>query len=85
MQLYQKLSTVSVTKKGQVTIPHNLRRKYGKKAGDEVVFEDARESIRIRPAITLESVYGSVKPLTKKISFEKMKQIALEEKLNGVR
>lgn len=43
-------------------------------------------SIKMRPAkATLKSVYGSVKPLRKKLSFKKIRDLALYEKLNAIR
>ena len=86
MQSLQEKPTYSITKKGQVTIPRALRDKFGLSAGDEVVFESDKDTIKVKPAnTTLASVYGSVKPLTKKISLKRMREIALEDKLNAVR
>lgn len=86
MQVLQINQAYSITKKGQVTIPLQLRKKLGLETGSEVVFEEAKGIIKIVPALsTLRSVYGSVKPLKKKTSFNKMKQIALEEKFNAIR
>ena len=63
-----------------------MRQRFGIKPGDEVVFEQGKDSIEIRPAkATLKSVYGSIKLLKKKISYKKMREIAFEDKLNAVR
>ena len=57
------------------------RKKFSLDAGNDVVFEASKKTIKIKPAkTTLKAVYSSVKPLKKKISFEKMKGIALKEK-----
>lgn len=86
MQSLQETKSYSITRKGQVTIPQVLREKFGLKAGDEVVFEEDEKAIKIKPAkTTLKSVYGSVKPLKKKMAFKKVREIALEDKLNAIR
>ena len=38
-----------ITSKGQVTIPLEVRRILGVRAGDKVVFEDDEAGIRVRP------------------------------------
>lgn len=42
--------TTRVTKKGQVTIPKELREEYGIEPGDEVVWRDSDEGIVVRKA-----------------------------------
>jgi antitoxin PrlF len=44
------LHKARVTSKGQITIPRDVRRLLGVKAGDSVVFEDEGSSIQVRPA-----------------------------------
>lgn len=55
----------TISSKGQVTIPADIRRKLGVKATDQITFvltDDER--VEIRPVrYTLESVFGSVKAL----------------------
>lgn len=86
MQSLQEAKTYSITKKGQVTIPQVLREKFGLETGDEVFFEEGKDAIKVKPAkVTLKSVYGSVKPLKKKMTLKKMRKIALEDKLNAIR
>ncbi len=54
----------TVTQKGQVTIPGELRRVLGLKPKDKVAFELVEGEVRLRPikSAVLAS-YGSVKPL----------------------
>ena len=52
----------SVTTKGQVTIPIEMREKYGIKPGDLVGFVDAGDAIVItRQEAAIDSIFGSVK------------------------
>ncbi len=57
----------TVTQKGQVTIPGELRRVLGLKPKDKVAFELVAGEVRLRPikSAVLAS-YGSVKPLKPK-------------------
>jgi len=54
----------SVTDRGQVTIPSEVRKALGIKARDKVdfVIEDDRIVIQ-RPKFTIETAYASIKPL----------------------
>lgn len=42
--------TTRVTRKGQVTIPKELRKEFGLEEGDEVVWQKTDDGIRIRKA-----------------------------------
>ena len=42
--------TVKLTTKGQVTIPQQLRKRFGLSPGIEVVFDSTDEGVLIRPA-----------------------------------
>jgi len=69
-----------------VTIPRSLRDKFNLSVGDEVFFDADKDMIRIKPArLTLASVYGSVRPLKKRLSYKKIREIAIEEKVNASR
>ena len=46
-----------VTSKGQVTIPRDIRRVLGVRAGDRLVFETGTSGVRVRPVRT-ESVFA---------------------------
>jgi len=50
---------VSVTKKGQATIPKRLRTKYGIK--DKVIFEEVEKGIIIKPVPAPGDEFGSLK------------------------
>ena len=53
-----KLEEVSVTRKGQVTIPVKYRRKYGINEGTKMLIEDAERGIFLRPIMHLEEQAG---------------------------
>ena len=38
-----------ITSKGQITVPHDVRRVLGVQSGDKLVFESDKEGIRVRP------------------------------------
>jgi antitoxin PrlF len=70
----------TVTQRGQVTIPAEVRRLLGTRAGDKVVFQIEDGQVRLAPAkFTLETAYGSVKPLNRPEDFEAIKEQALAE------
>lgn len=74
--------TATVTQRGQVTIPAEVRRQLGLERGDKVIFavEDGRVSLH-RPALTLDQVFGSVPALpgTTTEDFEAQIEAAKEE------
>lgn len=75
-----------ITKKGQVTIPLNLRKKLNLQTGDSVSFFLEKGEIKVKPSKhNLKTIFGSVKPLKKKLSFKRMRDIAIEEKINAIR
>jgi AbrB family looped-hinge helix DNA binding protein len=53
-----KLKEVSVTRKGQITIPVKYRRKYGINEGTKVLVDDAEKGIFLRPIMRLEEQAG---------------------------
>ena len=53
------VEVISVTKKGQATIPKRLRKKYGIK--DKVVFEENEKGITIKALPSPDDDYGSLK------------------------
>ncbi len=57
------VEVVSVTKKGQATIPKRLRQKYGIK--DKVVFEEDACGLVLKPLPSPTDDFGSLKPLAK--------------------
>jgi AbrB family looped-hinge helix DNA binding protein len=70
----------SVSPKGQVTIPIEIRRRLGIKPKDKVAFRVDDGQVRLIPArFTLETAYGSVSPRHAPEDFEKMIDEAMEE------
>ncbi len=85
MQVVTSNLESNLTLKGQVTIPASIRVLMGLKPGDKINFDLMGDYIKLKPASNLDSVYGSIAPLKKKMSFKEMKRIALEDKLNAIR
>jgi AbrB family looped-hinge helix DNA binding protein len=52
------MEVVSVTRKGQVTVPIALRRKYGIKEGMKMVVEDSGSGVAFKPIPKLEDLAG---------------------------
>jgi antitoxin PrlF len=72
------VEVVSVTKKGQATIPKKLRKKYGIK--DKVLFEENEKGIIIKPLPSPDDDYGSLKLAIKgKTSRELLEEARKEE------
>ncbi|HWO93244.1 MAG TPA: AbrB/MazE/SpoVT family DNA-binding domain-containing protein [Dehalococcoidia bacterium] len=70
----------TVTSRGQVTIPAEVRKVLGAKSGDKVAFEIVGDSVMLKRArFTLETAYGSVPPKHRPEDFEAMKDQAMEE------
>jgi AbrB family looped-hinge helix DNA binding protein len=57
------VEVVSVTKKGQATIPKRLRQKYGIK--DKVIFVENECGLVVKPAPTPDDLFGSFKAFAK--------------------
>jgi antitoxin PrlF len=75
----------TVTQRGQVTIPAEVRRLLGAKPRSKVAFQIDGNEVRLVPAQhTLESVYGSVEPITRPEDFEEISRVAKEERAAGV-
>lgn len=72
----------SVSPKGQVTLPLEIRQLLGVKPKDKVAFKVENGQVHIAPArYTLESVMGSVAPPTRTEDFERISAEAKEEHL----
>jgi len=52
------LEEVSVTRKGQITIPVKYRRKYGINEGTKMLIEDAERGVFLRPIMNLDEQAG---------------------------
>ncbi|MEM3549544.1 MAG: AbrB/MazE/SpoVT family DNA-binding domain-containing protein [Candidatus Bathyarchaeia archaeon] len=69
---------VSVTKKGQATIPKRLRKKYGIKG--KVLIEESEKGILLKPLPSPEMDFGSLKSIFKgKTSRELLQEARKEE------
>jgi AbrB family looped-hinge helix DNA binding protein len=53
----------TVTQKGTVTIPVEIRRKYKLKRGSRIKFVEADEGVLLVPAIPLEQLFGADKAI----------------------
>ena len=73
--------TTTITQRGQVTIPAEVRRMLGVKPRDKVAFTIEDGEVRLAPAsFSLESAYGSVKPSKKPEDFDEVSRTAKEAK-----
>lgn len=74
--------TRTVTTKGQVTIPADVRRLLGIKAQDRVTFRIENGHVELQPAtkiMTLEATFGSITPRKRPEDFKELRDIAIEE------
>ena len=72
------VEVVSVTKKGQATIPKKLRKKYGIK--DKVLIEENEKGIILKPLPSPKDDFGSLKTVFKgKTAQELLKEARTEE------
>ena len=72
------VQVVSVTKKGQATIPKKLRKKYGIK--DKVLIEENENGILLKPLPSPNDDFGSLKIVFKgKTAQELLKEVRIEE------
>ncbi|MGH2535611.1 MAG: AbrB/MazE/SpoVT family DNA-binding domain-containing protein [Thermomicrobiales bacterium] len=71
----------TITTKGQVTIPAEVRRHLGVGEHDQVAFVIDDNQVRLQPvAFTLESAYGSVEPTSHPENFDDLTRRAKEER-----
>lgn len=72
----------TITTRGQVTVPVEVRRRLGLKPHDKVAFTIDDAEVRLRPvAFSLESVFGSVEPLSTTTDLKQIERDAWEEKV----
>jgi AbrB family looped-hinge helix DNA binding protein len=72
----------SVSPKGQITLPAEIRRALGIKPKDKVAISLQDGEVRVTPArYTLESVGASVQPPTRTEDFERISREAKEEQV----
>lgn len=75
----------TVTQKGQVTIPVEVRRLLGVKPRDKVVFRITEGRVELgAPLMTLEETFGSVRPRQAPEDFKKLRDSAIEEHVRNV-
>ncbi len=71
---------MSVTSKGQVTIPAAVRKLLGLKKNAKVAFRVEGDSVTVEAVqATLQAAYGAVEPLTRPEDFERIAEIAHED------
>jgi AbrB family looped-hinge helix DNA binding protein len=76
----QREIVMTMTRKGQVTIPAVIREMLGLEPNKQVAFEIEAGEVKIKRArATLEAAYGAVKPLARPEDFEAIAEIAHEE------
>jgi AbrB family looped-hinge helix DNA binding protein len=72
--------TTSMTRKGQVTVPIQVRRLLGLKPRDRVSFIVGDDGVRIeRAASGLDAIAGSVKPRKRPEDFKELRRVATQE------
>ena len=75
----------TVTTKGQVTIPAEVRRLLEVEPGDKVVFRVTQGTVELQPAaMTLEDAFGAVTPRTQPEDFAALRDVAIEEHVKKV-
>ncbi len=65
--------------KGQVIIPANIRKKYGLKRGERLVFIEEKDHIKIMPRTRLTDLCGSVK-LDMKVVKKQIEEMRKEDR-----
>ena len=71
----------TITQRGQVTIPAEVRRLLGAKPRDKIAFRVEGDTVRLVPVeFTLEQVFGSVTPLQRPEDFDELSRRAKDEK-----
>jgi antitoxin PrlF len=75
----------TITTKGQVTIPVEIRRLLGVKANDQIRFRIIEGKVEIEPvSMTLEETFASVTPIQRPENFSELRAIAREERIDRV-
>jgi len=73
----------TITSKGQVTVPVEIRRSLGLKSQDKLVFRVVEGKVEMEPfPMTLEEAYGSVQPLATPEDFEAIRATVREERVD---
>lgn len=75
----------SVTAKGMITIPQEVRRLHKIKPNGKVVIRVSQDTIEVKPMpMTLEEAYGSVTPINRPENFQQLRDMAVEEHVEKV-
>jgi antitoxin PrlF len=75
----------TLTSKGQVTIPVEIRRRLGLGPQDKIIFRVVDGRIEIEPLpMTLAETFGAVTPINQPEDFAKLRAIAIEEQAQTV-
>lgn len=85
-----KKSTSTVQKKGQVTLPLQMRRDLGIEPGDEVMFEQTEEGILVKiekdaRVARLNQLLQELNQILQEEEAERGSEFSLEELIEGVR
>ena len=62
-----------ISRRGQITIPSEIRKKLNLNSGDKVIITEADDTLQIRPIRVVSDImqlFGSVKSKNKKLSIE---------------
>jgi AbrB family looped-hinge helix DNA binding protein len=69
------MKATTITTKGQVTIPADIRARLGLKPHDKVVFDLDGDTARLRKIESaIEAIYGSVQPRNRPEDFRKLRE-----------
>ncbi len=72
----------TITSKGQVTVPVEIRCAFGLKAQDKLILRMVQGKVEVEPfPMTLEEAYGSVPPVTTPEDFQARRAAAREERV----
>jgi AbrB family looped-hinge helix DNA binding protein len=77
----------TMTSKGQVTIPAEVRKQLGIARGDKITFvieDEGRIELRAPIYPTIASLRGAAGSLAKPLSWDEMRAIAREDQVNAV-
>lgn len=76
---------VSVSPKGQITMPKAIRKELGVKPKDKVEIRLEHGEVKVTPVkATFETIYQSVPALKKKLTDREMAQIAIDDHVREV-
>jgi AbrB family looped-hinge helix DNA binding protein len=67
---------ISINERGTITLPKDLRNKYGLKPGGQIVIEESDEGLLLRPGVTFSVEIYSEKRVKE---FQQHNEIELEE------